>query len=312
MNAAVLHAHDTAPEYGPFEDPEPRGGAVVVEVAAAGLHHLDLLKATGTFYMGPPQLPSAVGTDGVGTLADGRRVYFDETVAPFGSMAERALARDSALFDVDDGIDDVTAAALGNTGLGAWLAVTKRSGMERGDTVLILGCGAFGSLAVQIARLHGAGRVIAADRGGERLEALRERGADAVVALDGEDDLADAFRTAAEGDLDVTIDTLWGAPASAAIRAAGRHARHVQVGHIAGPEITLPAPALRSVALDLRGFRVDLPPPETRREGFLALTRHVAQGDIAVAVEPVPLSNVADAWERQRRAEGGAKLVLVP
>jgi len=311
VNAAVLHEHDTAPKYGPFEDPEPREGAVVVTVAAAGLHHLDLHKASGSFYMAPPPLPSAVGTDGVGTLEDGRRVYFDETVAPFGSMAEFALARDTALFDIDGGLDDVTAAALGNTGLGAWMAVTWRSGMERGDTVLVLGCGAFGSLAVQIAKLHGAGRVVAADRG-ERLEELRARGADAVVALDEEDDLAGAFRTAAEGDLDVTIDTLWGAPASAAIQAAGRFARHVQVGHIAGPEITLPAPALRSVSLDLRGFSIAHPAPELRRQGFLDLTRHVAQGDIAVAVEAVPLVDVTQAWERQGRAEGGAKLVLVP
>jgi NADPH2:quinone reductase len=312
VNAAVLHEHNAAPEYGPFADPEPREGAVVVEVAAAGLHHLDLLKATDTFYMGPPPLPSAVGTDGVGRLGDGRRVYFDDAVAPFGSMAERALAREGALFDVDEGIDDVTAAALGNTGLGAWLAVTWRSGMEPGDTVLVLGCGAFGSLAVQIARLRGAGRVIAADRGGERLEAMRGKGADAVVAVDREDDLADAFRAAAGGGLDVTIDTLWGDPAVAAMGAAGRHARHVQVGHIAGPTITLAAPALRSVALDLRGFRVDLPPVDQRRRGFLDLTRHVAAGDIAVDVEPVPLRDVAHAWERQRRAEGGPKLVLVP
>jgi NADPH:quinone reductase-like Zn-dependent oxidoreductase len=312
VNAAVLHEHDKAPVYGPFEDPEPGPGVVVVEVAAAGLHHLDLLKASGSFYMGPPPLPSAVGTDGVGRLEDGRRVYFDETVQPFGSMAERALARDTALFDVDEGIDDVTAAALGNTGLGAWLAVTWRSGMEAGDTVLVLGAGAFGSLAVQIAKLRGAGRVVAADRSGERLGRLLERGADAIVALDEEDDLAKAFERAAGGKVDVTLDTLWGAPASAAMQAAGRFARHVQVGHIAGPEITLPAPALRSVSLDLRGFRVDLAPPEARREGFLALTRHVARGDIAVDVEPVPLQRVAEAWERQRRAAGGAKLVLVP
>ena len=227
-------------------------------------------------------------------------------------MAEKALARDGALFDVDEGIDDVTAAALGNTGLGAWLAVTWRSGMEQGDTVLVLGTGAFGSLAVQIAKLHGAGRVVAADRDGERLERLKERGADAVVALDDADDLAEAFKDAAGGELDVTIDTLWGDPAAAAIQAAGRHARHVQVGHVAGPTITLPAPALRSVALDLRGFRVDLPPPEQRRQGFLDLTRHVANGDIAVDVESMPLQDVAEAWERQRRAEGRAKLVLVP
>jgi NADPH:quinone reductase-like Zn-dependent oxidoreductase len=312
VNAAVLHEHNAAPEYGPFDDPEPREGAVVVEVAAAGLHHLDLLKATDTFYMGPPPLPSAVGTDGVGRLADGRRVYFDETVAPFGSMADKALAREGALFDVDEGIDDVTAAALGNTGLGAWMAVTWRSGLEPGDTVLVLGCGAFGSLAVQIAKLHGAGRVIAADRGGERLEAQRARGADAVVAVDGEDDLADALRTAAHGGIDVTIDTLWGAPAAAAIQAASRFARHLQVGHIAGPEITLPASALRSVSLDLRGFSIAHPPAELRRQGFLDLTRHVAQGDITVSYEAVPLADVAQAWERQRRAEGGPKLVLVP
>jgi hypothetical protein len=98
----------------------------------------------------------------------------------------------------------------------------------------------------------------------------------------------------------------------AAIQAAGRHARHIQVGHIAGPDITLPAAALRSVSLDLRGFSIAHPEPELRRQGFLDLTRHVAQGDIAVAVEAIPLARVADAWERQRRAEGGAKLVLVP
>ena len=184
MNAAVLHEHGKAPRYGSFEDPEPQPGTVMVDVAAAGLHHLDLLKASGSFYMGPPPLPSAVGTDGVGRLQDGRRVYFDETVAPFGSMAERALARETALFEFDDGLDDVTAAALGNTGMGAWLAVSWRSGLQEGDTVLVLGCGAFGSLAVQIAKLHGAGRVVAADRGGERLERQLDHGADATVALD--------------------------------------------------------------------------------------------------------------------------------
>jgi NADPH:quinone reductase-like Zn-dependent oxidoreductase len=312
VNAAVMHEFGVAPRYGAFDDPEPGPCAVVVDVAAAGLHHLDLLKASGRFYMDPPPLPSAVGTDGVGRLEDGRRVYFDEIVQPFGSMAERALARDSALFDIDEGLDDVTAAALGNTGIGAWIAVTDRSGLQPGDTVLVLGCGAFGSLALQIARLRGAGRIVAADRAGERLERLRERGADAVVAVDEEDDLAGAFRTAAEGGVDVTIDTLWGEPATAAIQAAARHARHLQVGHIAGPEITLPATALRSVSLDLRGFSIAHPPPEQRRQGFLDLTRHVAQGDIAVDLEAIPLEQVETAWERQGRAEGGAKLVLVP
>ena len=313
MYAAVLHEYNEAPRPEEFAAPTAGDGQVVVDVAAAALHHLDLLKASGSFYMGPPPLPCAVGTDGVGRLPDGRRVYFDETIAPFGSMAERALAREGALFEIDANLDDVTAAALGNTGLGAWLALSWRSGLEPGDTVLVLGaCGAFGSLAVQIAKLLGAARVVAADRGGERLESRLQRGADAVVALDAEDDLPAAYKAAAEGELDVVIDTLWGEPATAAIQAAARFARHVQVGQLAGLEIPLPAPAVRSVSLDLRGFSVAHPPSELRQKGFLELTRHVAAGDIVVDVEALPLEQVETAWERQRRAEGGAKLVLVP
>ena len=64
MRAAILHAHGAAPEPGDFADPDDAAGCVVVEVAAAGLHHLDLHKASGTFYTGPPALPSVPTTDG--------------------------------------------------------------------------------------------------------------------------------------------------------------------------------------------------------------------------------------------------------
>jgi NADPH:quinone reductase-like Zn-dependent oxidoreductase len=284
---------------------------VVVDVAAAALHHFDLHKASGTYYTGPPPLPSVVGTDGVGRV-EGRQVYFDATVAPYGSMAERALVPQDALFEVAAGVDDAAAAALGNTGLGAWLAVAWRSGLQPGETLLVLGaCGAVGSIAVQAAKLLGAGRVVAAARPGERLQRTLDRGADAIVELGG-GDLTAAIREAAGGAVDVTIDTLWGEPALAAIAAAGRHARHVQVGQLAGVDVALPAPAVRSVSLDLRGFSVAHPPAELKREGYLQLTRHVARGDIVVDLERIPLAQVETAWERQRQATGGTKLVLVP
>jgi NADPH2:quinone reductase len=311
MKAAVLHEHDTTPEYGDFEEPSPAPGSAVVDVAAAALHHLDLHKATGRFYTGPPPLPSVVGTDGVG-MAGGRRVYFDTTVAPFGSLAERALVPDEALFDLAVAVGDATAAALGNTGLGAWLALSWRARLAPGETVLVLGAtGAVGSVAVQAAKLIGAGRVVAAARAGDRLTRLLERGADAVVELDGGGDLTEAIRAAAGGAVDVTIDTLWGEPALAAIGAAARRARHVQVGQIAAVDMLLPAPAVRSASLDVCGFSVAHPPVAVRREGYLRLTRHVERGEIVVDVERFPLEQVATAWERQREATGGAKLVLV-
>jgi len=313
VRAAILHAHGAAPEPGDFADPDDAAGCVVVEVAAAGLHHLDLHKASGTFYTGPPALPSVVGTDGVGRLEDGRRVYFDTCVAPYGSMAERALVAADALLDVADGVEDHVAAALGNTGLAAWLALSWRAELRPGETVLVLGAtGAVGSVAVQVAKLLGAGRVVAADLAQERLHHLLERGADAVVEIDTAAELDAALREAAGGHVDVTIDMLWGAPAVAAMQAAGRGARHIEIGNMAGAELTLPAPLIRSVSLDVRGFSVAHPPVELRREAYLRLTDHAARGDVRVDVERVPLAGVAAAWERQGRAAGGPKTVIVP
>jgi NADPH:quinone reductase-like Zn-dependent oxidoreductase len=309
LRAAVLHEHGATPRVDEFDEPGEQSGCALVEVCAAGLHHLDLHKASGSFYIGPPPLPSVVGTDGVGRLADGTRVYFDESVPPYGSMAERTLVPREALLPVADGVDDEVAAALGNTGLGGWLAVTWRSGLEPGETVLVLGAtGAVGSVALQAARLRGAGRVIAADRPCERLHML---GADAVVEVDGGDDLAERIADAAQGEVNVTIDMLWGEPAIAAMQVAARFARHVEVGNMAAPEITLPAPLIRSKSIDVRGFSVAHPSLELKREGYLELTRHAAQGDIVVDLDRRSLDEVSDAWERQRQAAGGPKQVLV-
>jgi NADPH2:quinone reductase len=310
VRAAVLHEHGAAPRCGEFAEPEPGAGEVVVEVAAAALHHLDLLKASGTFYMGPPPLPSVVGTDGVGR-AGGRKVFFDVTVSPYASMAERSLVPEDALIDVPEALDPAIAAALGNTGMGAWLAVTWRADLKPGETVLILGAtGAVGAIATQAAKLHGAGRVIAAALADDRLPNLR--GADATIALDEVDDLTEAIREAAGGGIDVTIDTLWGEPALAAMRAANRFARHVEVGQLVGTELPLSAPMIRSVSLDVRGFSIAHPTIDMRREAFAQLCHHVGTGEIDVEIERVPLADVHTAWERQRLAAGGPKLVLLP
>ena len=223
-------------------------------------------------------------------------------------MGERALADADSLFDVPDDLDDAVAAALSNTALGGWLALSWRSGLQPGETVCVLGAtGAVGRVAVQAAKLLGAGRVVAVARSA----AHEVRGADAVVALDA-DDLPAALREAAGGAIDVTIDTLWGEPAEAAMQAASRHARHVQVGQVAGLTITLPAPTIRSVSLDVRGFSVAHPPVEIKREAHRQLIEHARRGDLVVDVERVPLADVASAWERQRQSAGGPKLVLIP
>jgi NADPH:quinone reductase-like Zn-dependent oxidoreductase len=307
MKAAVLHEHGAPPEYGEFDDPRPAEGHVIVEVEAAGVHHLDLARASGKFYTGPPPLPSVVGGDGVGRLPDGRRVFFDSVPEPHGSMAERTVVPQNAVFEIADGVDSVLAAALGNPGLAALLALEWRARLEPGETVLVLGAtGAVGSTAVQIARELGAGRVIAADLPGDR---LARSGADVTVELEPETDLSAAFKDAAPGGVDVIIDPLWGPPARAAMGAARRGARHVQIGQIASPTLALPAPLVRSLALNVLGFAIFHAPLEVRRAAYLRLTELAACGRLTVHMEVLPLAQIAAAWNRQREGKG-TKLVI--
>ena len=149
---------------------------------------------------------------------------------------------------------------------------------------------------------------------GERIEAVGPAldVPEGTFEIDGQDDFAERIKDAAQGEVDVTIDMLWGPPALAAMSAAARFARHVEVGNMAAPEIALPAPLIRSASLDVRGFSVAHPPLDLKRDAYLRLTKHAADGDIAVDVDPRPLDEVADAWERQRQAAGGPKMVLVP
>jgi sugar/nucleoside kinase (ribokinase family) len=62
----------------------------------------------------------------------------------------------------------------------------------------------------------------------------------------------------------------------------------------------------------VRGFSVTHPPIELKRDAYLRLTQHAAAGDIVVDLDARPLDDVGDAWERQRQAAGGPKMVLVP
>lgn len=77
------------------------------------MNHLDLAKATGKFYTGPPPIPSVAGSDGIRLTTDGRRVYFDASVPPYGSWAEWSLVDSATLLDVAAGASDAAAAALG-------------------------------------------------------------------------------------------------------------------------------------------------------------------------------------------------------
>ncbi len=309
MRAAVLHEYGV-PRADDFDEPAAGPEQALVDVLAAGLNPVDVAICAGRFYAGKPPLPSVAGREGVGTL-DGARVYFDAPIAPFGSMAERALVDPRSTYPVPDGVADGVAVALGISGLAAWLALTWRAELKEGEHVLVLAAsGVLGQIAVQAAKLLGAGRVVAAARSQEGLARCMELGADASVRLD-EPDLSAAMAQAGEGRIDVVLDPLWGEPLVAALGAASFGARVVQIGAGAGAEATIPSAAIRGKMLVLMGHTNFAAPPEVKREAYARLSEAAAGGGIVVDVDPLGLEQVGEAW-RRLAAGSHRKIVLVP
>jgi NADPH:quinone reductase-like Zn-dependent oxidoreductase len=112
MKAALLREYDVDPQFGEFREPGLENGGVVAEVAVAGVNPIDVSIATGEVPGRKPPLPSVPGLEGIARVA-GRRVYFDEPLAPFGSMGEWALVDPGSLIEVPDGIDDALAVSFG-------------------------------------------------------------------------------------------------------------------------------------------------------------------------------------------------------
>jgi NADPH2:quinone reductase len=308
MRAAILRSAGAEPQLGEFDEPVAGDGQAVLDVSVAGVNPIDIRLASGQ--LGPPRVPSIVGLESVGTLADGRRVYCGSSISPYGSWAPRTLIDPERAFPVADGLDDALAVALGISGIAAWLALEHDAKVRRGESVLVLGAtGTVGLIAVQAAKLLGAKRVVAAGRNAERLKRAAELGADATVSLE-EGDLAAAFKEAAGGDGPTHIvDTLWGAPAVAAIQAAAPGWRLVQVGQSAGAEATVASAVIRGKMGELYGYTDFAVPKDVFSEQYLRLVGHAVAEEIVFDIETYPLERVAEAWERQVNG-ANAKIVV--
>jgi NADPH:quinone reductase-like Zn-dependent oxidoreductase len=313
MRAAIVRAHGEVPETGEFDDPAAANGADVLEVLAGGMNPVDVRIASGTFPNERHEPPYVAGKEGVGRRADGSLVYFDASVEPYGAFAERTLVEDGHGYPVPADLDPGLAVSLGVSGLAAWVSLEWRGALQPGETVLVLGAsGVVGQIAVQAARLLGAGRVVAAARSVKGLALARELGADATVRL-GDGDLSAALREAAGGEgFDLVLDPLWGEPAVAAIAAMAPFGRLVQMGQSAAAQTMVSSSAVRARPVDILGYTNYTADEARKAATYARMARYAATGELRVAVERVGLDAVPEIWQRVQESSAHAKLVVVP
>jgi NADPH:quinone reductase-like Zn-dependent oxidoreductase len=306
MKAAIVLGAGQTPVYADFAEPVPAARETLIAVSAAAISQVVKSRASGAHYSASGRFPFVVGIDGVGRRDDGSRVYFVLPKAPNGSMAERTVVPSAQCVALPDELDDVTAAAIANPGMSSWAAYTERARLTAGETVLVNGAtGTAGRLAVQIAKHLGAGKVIATARNAKALESLAALGADVTIPLvEDEAALESRLREQFAAGVDVVIDYLWGKSAERLLIAgakAGPDAvpiRFVQIGSVSGSDIVLPSAVLRSSAIALMGSGIGSIPLARMVNAIDGLLRATVAGGFKIATNPIPLSQVEQAWPK--------------
>lgn len=322
MKAAVIFQRGENPKFVEnYVEPTPGNeGEVLLSIKAVALKHLDKSIASGRHYTAEGEVPKVTipGSDGVGLLPNGKRVY---ALGKTGMLADKAIVESAKTVSIPDGLDDAIAAALPNAVAGSATALLYRGCLQPGETVLVHGAtGVTGKLAVQLSKYYRAGHIIATGRNEPSLHALKSLGANEVISLDrNEDDFITQIRKIhQETPIDVVIDYLWGKPAERLLSAfkgyglATHRVRYVSVGSVAGDKIELPAALLRSVDLQLVGSGPGSWGPEEMKQLLTKIIPEVfelaVEGKISMDIVKIPIEEIEDAWNIE--VPGGKRLVV--
>jgi NADPH:quinone reductase-like Zn-dependent oxidoreductase len=319
MRAAVLTAHGEPPTYAEHPDPRTGDREILVRITAATIVPLDLLCASGTSYFGPPALPYVPGVQGVGRTEAGERVwlYGSAGMQPGdGTLAELCAIAAVDVVPIGGSVADADVAAIGNSGVAAWWATTRRAALAPGEKIVVLGAGgAVGQVTVAVAAHQGAGRIVAVCRGEAGAQRARRNGAHEVVTLPDEHDveaLAAELNRALDGTADVVIDPVFGWVAAAAHRVMAPGGRLVNLGGAAADSATLSSALIRSRSLSVLGYTNNALTPAQRAEAMTAVVALADRPQPLVDHVVRPLDEVADAWREAAAGRGGARQVLVP
>ena len=192
-------------QYTEAERPSPGEGEVLIEVRSAGINYADTMRRRNQ-YVESQDLPFVPGSEVAGTVAEvgdgvddvsvGDRVV---TLLGTGGYAEYAVAFAQGLIPLPEGLDFDRAAAIPLQGLTAYHCIKTSGALKEGESVLVhAAAGGVGTLSVQVARLLGAGTVIATASSEEKLDLARSLGADVLIDYT-EEDWPEQVREATEG-----------------------------------------------------------------------------------------------------------------
>ena len=293
-------------------DPEPGDGEVLIEVTRAGINFADTHQRENS-YLARYEVPLVLGGEVAGTTPDGTRVV---ALVASGGYAERAVAPEATVFPIPDGVDDAAALALIIQGLTAWHLFRTSAKLAEGESVVVIsGAGGVGSLAVQLAKPFGAGRVIATASTEEKRAKALELGADAAVDPETED-LKGALIEANEGrPVDVVLEMSGGRVFDQCAEPLAPFGRIVAYGIASREPNTAETGRLMRKSRSVVGFWLMhcLGRRDMMEEPLRDLFERAARGELVPQVGATyALSDIRQAHEDLQGRRTSGKLVLDP
>jgi NADPH2:quinone reductase len=297
----------------PTELPDPVAGPgqVLVHVESAGVNYADTHQVEDS-YLSRTTLPLVPGAEVAGRTADGRRVV---ALADGGGYAEKTVVQEALVHDVPDGVTDGQALALIVQGLTAWHLLRTSARIAEGESVVVhAAAGGTGSLAVQLAKHFGAGRVIATASSRKKRDLALELGADVAIEADAEGLKERLIEANGGRKVDIVLEMTGGPVFDASLAALAPFGRLVTYGMASRiPPTPVQAAQLMGRSRAVVGFWLMhcLGRPGMYREPMAELLAMTADGRLRPEVGAVyPLSEARRAHEDLRARRTYGKLIL--
>lgn len=300
--------------------PTPGPGQVLIRAEAIGVNFVTT-KVRRNLMPWPSELPASpmgdvVGTvedvgPGVATVAAGDRVA---AAVMRNAYADYVVADAAGLVPLPAGLDTALASVLASPAQVA-LSVVWSARLRQGETVLVhAAAGAIGHLALQLARIHGAGTVIGTAGSPAKLDFARAHGADVAVDYSAEE-WPDRVRDATRGrGVDVVLDSVGGTFTEQGIDLLAPFGRLVIYGQASGaPQV----PALKLFGLKSvigSGWEAWVTErPDQVRQGLAELIGHAAEGRLRSTLHvALPLAEAAKAHAIIEAREQMGRVLLIP
>jgi NADPH2:quinone reductase len=303
-----------------IETPTPGPGAVLIKIAAAGINYADIMQREGT-YLTRTRPPLTLGAEAAGTIealgpgVSGPPVGTRVVGFVNGGYAEYATAPAAALIPIPDSLDFIHAAAFPLQGFTAYQLLRESANIQPGESVLVhAAAGGVGTLAIQLAKLMGADKVIGTASSSEKLNLARRLGADVTINYT-EENWVEQLKEATNGQgADIILEMVGGKIAEQNLQCLAPFGRLVVYGAASGQQAQFNGIQLMYKNQAVIGYWLTawMKRPDKIAQAAAALMHYLAEGKLEIIVgQTFPLAEAAKAHETISSRNTMGKTVLI-